>query len=102
MLTMFLNRYPMAGTGVLLPMSAANNWVATVLICGGSTSSDTVASTQLNAQDPASKQCARLEISNPGLAAGWQVEEMPEARIMPDAVGLISLPFSLILTVRSR
>jgi len=82
----------MAGTGVLLPLSPANNYVPTVLICGGSSGSDTVPSTQLNAQDPASKQCCRMAISDAGIAAGWQVELMPEARIMPDAVRLVSLP----------
>ncbi|KAH7096643.1 glyoxal oxidase N-terminus-domain-containing protein [Auriculariales sp. MPI-PUGE-AT-0066] len=78
--------YPMAGTGVLLPLSAANNYAPTVLICGGSKSSDTVAASALNAQDTASAQCARLELSNTGIAKGWIVETMPEARIMPDAV----------------
>ncbi|KAH7105130.1 glyoxal oxidase N-terminus-domain-containing protein [Auriculariales sp. MPI-PUGE-AT-0066] len=78
--------YPMAGTGVLLPLSSVNNYTPTVLICGGSTGSDTVTSTALNSQDPASAQCARLELSAQGIAAGWKVEYMPEARIMPDAV----------------
>lgn len=78
--------YPMAGTGVMLPLTAANAYVPTILICGGSTGNDTANPFLLNAQDVASAQCARMELSVPGIRAGWLVEMMPEPRVMPDAV----------------
>ena len=78
--------YPMAGTGVLLPLRPSNNYAPTVLLCGGQTKSDSVAASQMSSQDPASAQCASLELTSSGIAAGWQTETMPEARIMPDAV----------------
>lgn len=78
--------YPMAATGVLLPLSADDGYTSRILICGGSASSDAANPALQTAQDPASAQCARLEISVPGIRAGWQVEHMPAARVMPDAV----------------
>ncbi|KAH7106276.1 glyoxal oxidase N-terminus-domain-containing protein [Auriculariales sp. MPI-PUGE-AT-0066] len=78
--------YPMTGTGVLLPLSSANGYVPTVLICGGSTYSDAVASASMSSQTLASAQCSRLELSAAGIKKGWAVEYMPEARIMPDSV----------------
>ncbi|KAI0291189.1 putative copper radical oxidase [Multifurca ochricompacta] len=78
--------YPMTGTGVLLPLTPENNYAPEVLICGGSTLDDNEPSYQMSAKDPASDQCARLLLTSAGIAAGWQVEHMPSARIMPDAV----------------
>ncbi|EJD44964.1 hypothetical protein AURDEDRAFT_64772 [Auricularia subglabra TFB-10046 SS5] len=79
--------YPMAGTGVLLPLSPDNGYTPTVLICGGSAHSDSP-TVVLSSQDTASAQCARMELSVPGIRAGWLVETMPEPRIMPDVVQL--------------
>ncbi|KAH8106824.1 copper radical oxidase [Cristinia sonorae] len=78
--------YPMTGTGLLLPLSAANDYTAEILLCGGSTVDDTMADYQISSQDPASNQCARLVLTDNGIAQGWQVEQMPQARVMPDAV----------------
>jgi len=78
--------YPMTGTGVMLPLSASNGWTPTILICGGQARSDTTAPSQLTAQDAASSQCATIELSTAGIARGWQIENMPEGRVMPDAV----------------
>ncbi|KAG8690448.1 hypothetical protein FRC08_010528 [Ceratobasidium sp. 394] len=78
--------YPMSGTGVLLPLSPANNYQPEVLICGGSTLDDHTPPGQLSARDPASKQCARMTLTDSGIAAGWTVEQMPDARVLPDAV----------------
>ncbi|KAG9109346.1 hypothetical protein FRC07_008328, partial [Ceratobasidium sp. 392] len=78
--------YPMSGTSVLLPLSAANNYQPEILICGGSTLDDHIPPEQLSARDPASKQCVRMVLTDAGIAAGWVVESMPDARIMPDAV----------------
>lgn len=78
--------YPMAGTGVLLPLSASNNYTAEILLCGGSAVDDTKPGYEISSQDPAATQCSRMVLSDEGIAAGWQTEEMPQARIMPDAV----------------
>ncbi|CDO73573.1 Copper radical oxidase [Trametes cinnabarina] len=78
--------YPMTGTGLLLPLSPDNGYTPEVLLCGGSTVDDTKPGYQISSQDPASSQCSRIVLTNDGIAAGWQVEEMPQARTMPDAV----------------
>ncbi|KII89141.1 hypothetical protein PLICRDRAFT_160271 [Plicaturopsis crispa FD-325 SS-3] len=78
--------YPMTGTGLLLPLSSSNGYKPEVLLCGGSTIDDKKAGYQINSQDPASAQCSRMVLDAAGIAAGWQVEQMPQARLMPDAV----------------
>ncbi|QRW24733.1 glyoxal oxidase [Rhizoctonia solani] len=78
--------YPMTGTALLLPLTFRNNFEPEVLICGGSTLSDRILPTKLSARDPASNQCFRMTITEAGIAGGWQVEEMPDRRVMPDAV----------------
>ena len=78
--------YPMTGTGVLLPLTPDNNYAPEVLLCGGSTVDDKKAGYQISSQDPASAQCSRMVLTDEGIAAGWKVEQMPQARTMPDAV----------------
>lgn len=78
--------YPMTGTGVLLPLSSANNFQPEVMLCGGSTIDDTRAGYDISANEAASSQCSRLVLSAEGIQAGWSVEQMPNSRIMPDAV----------------
>lgn len=78
--------YPMTGGALLPPLTPANNYVPEVLICGGSTASDTIPDIQQSSQYPASAQCVRMALDNAGIAAGWQVEEMPYPRVMPDLV----------------
>ncbi|CAE6414204.1 unnamed protein product [Rhizoctonia solani] len=78
--------YPMTGTALLLPLTFRNNFKPEILICGGSASDDRAPPTMLSARDPASSQCSRMVLTEAGIAAGWQVEEMPDPRIMPDAV----------------
>lgn len=78
--------YPFSGTGLLLPLSHQNGYEAEVLICGGSALSDTLTSQQVKVSDPASAQCVRMVLNERGIARGWKVEEMPEPRVMPDAV----------------
>ncbi|KAI0819135.1 copper radical oxidase [Irpex lacteus] len=41
---------------------------------------------EISSQDPASSQCSRMVLTDEGVQAGWQVEQMPQARTMPDAV----------------
>ncbi|KAF7974831.1 hypothetical protein HWV62_11195 [Athelia sp. TMB] len=78
--------YPMTGTGLLLPLSPANNYTPEVLLCGGSTVDDSKPGYEITSQDPASAQCSRMVLTDEGIAAGWLVEQMPAARTMPDAV----------------
>lgn len=78
--------YPMTGTALLLPLSPSNQYQPEVLICGGSNIPDDKASYAISSQDPASSQCSRLVLTDKGIGDGWQVESMPQARIMPDAV----------------
>ncbi|KAI0691022.1 copper radical oxidase [Cytidiella melzeri] len=78
--------YPMTGTGVLLPLTPANNYMPEILLCGGSTVDDTKPGYEISSQDSASSQCSRMVLTDEGIAAGWQVEQMPQARTMPDAV----------------
>lgn len=78
--------YPMTGTGVLLPLSPDNNYTPEVLLCGGSDIDDTRAGYDISSQEPASAQCSRMVLNDDGIDAGWQVEQMPEPRIMADAV----------------
>ena len=78
--------YPMTGTALLLPLSPDNNYMPEVLLCGGSTIDDTKPGYEISSQDVASAQCSRMVLNDDGIAAGWQVEQMPQARTMPDAV----------------
>ncbi|KAF8844877.1 putative copper radical oxidase [Paxillus ammoniavirescens] len=77
--------YPMAGVGLLLPLSP-DSYTPEVLICGGSIIDDTKPAYEISSQDPASSQCSRIALTEAGIAAGWQVEQLPEPRHMPDAV----------------
>ncbi len=67
-----------------------------ILICGGTTFSDSTNTTAVDPQFPASDQCSRLVLTPAGIAAGWKVETMPQARIMPE---LILLPDGRIVIV---
>ncbi|KAF8518687.1 glyoxal oxidase N-terminus-domain-containing protein [Hysterangium stoloniferum] len=77
---------PFSAAAVLLPLSPQNNYTPEVLICGGSTVSDTVAASTISSQTPTSNQCIRMVLNAAGITAGWQVETMPQARIMGDAI----------------
>ncbi|KAG1762490.1 copper radical oxidase [Suillus occidentalis] len=78
--------YPMAAAGLLLPLSPEDGYTAEILLCGGSTIDDKKPGYEISSQDPASSQCSRLLLTDQGIAAGWAVEQMPQARHMPDAV----------------
>ena len=69
-----------------------NDYTPEVLICGGSTIDDSASHFKigtLSSQTPASDQCIRMVLDDEGIVAGWQIEHMPEARIMSE---LILLP----------
>ncbi len=78
--------YPMSGTGLLLPLHPENNYEPEMLICGGSTIDDQKESYRISSQDKASALCVRMVLTEEGISKGWQVEQMPEARTMLDAV----------------
>ncbi|THU84799.1 copper radical oxidase [Dendrothele bispora CBS 962.96] len=78
--------YPMAGTGTLLPLTPDNDYTPEVMLCGGSTIDETRAGYDISSQEPASSQCSRLVLTDEGISKGWQVEQMPEPRVMPDMV----------------
>ncbi|SCV66997.1 BQ2448_5643 [Microbotryum intermedium] len=77
--------YPSSGASALLPLTIANGYATEILICGGSTQ-DLDSPWLLNTQSPTSTQCARLKISGNKAVGGWQVEKMPESRLMGDAI----------------
>ncbi|KAH0830643.1 copper radical oxidase [Lanmaoa asiatica] len=77
--------YPMAGVGLLLPLSPGD-YTPEILVCGGSAIDDTTPGYEISSQDPASNQCSRIALTETGIAAGWEVEWLPEPRHMPDAV----------------
>ncbi|KAJ7753128.1 glyoxal oxidase N-terminus-domain-containing protein [Mycena maculata] len=77
---------PFSAGHVLLPLSPANNYTPEILICGGSTTSDTISPSSVSSQAPTSAQCIRMVLNTAGIAAGWQVESMPTGRIMVDMV----------------
>jgi Glyoxal oxidase N-terminus len=78
--------YPMTGTALLLPLSPDNDYTPEILVCGGSTVDDTKPGYEISSQAAASSQCSRMVLNDQGIASGWQVEQMPQARVMPDAV----------------
>ncbi|KAJ7065013.1 glyoxal oxidase N-terminus-domain-containing protein [Mycena amicta] len=86
---------PFDGTATLLPLSPPL-YIPEVLACGGSQKSDTADAATLSSQDPASSQCSRITLTPAGIARGWQVEHMPQGRIMPE---MILLPDGQIIII---
>lgn len=78
--------YPMTAGAIMLPLSEANGYTPEVLMCGGSNVDDTMPSWEIGSQAPASDQCIRMVLDEKGIAKGWQIERMPQARLMPDLV----------------
>ncbi|KAJ7679657.1 glyoxal oxidase precursor [Mycena rosella] len=78
---------PFDGTAQLLPLSPPL-YEPTVLVCGGSAADDTLPVTNLSTQDPATNQCSRITLTPAGVAKGWEVELMPETRILMESVML--------------
>lgn len=76
---------PIDGSAILLPLSPPD-FTPEVLVCGGSTADTSLPSTSLSSQQPASSQCSRITLTPEGIKAGWQVEHMLEARMMPELV----------------
>ncbi|KAH0548248.1 hypothetical protein GP486_008044 [Trichoglossum hirsutum] len=64
--------YPNTGGSVLLPLSSANNWAPSVIICGGGAYQDITSPT-----DPS---CGRIDPLDAD--ASWEMDSMPEGRGM--------------------
>ncbi|EGG12803.1 uncharacterized protein MELLADRAFT_23250, partial [Melampsora larici-populina 98AG31] len=78
--------YPFTGTGILLPLTYRNDYEPEVLICGGSSVLDSATDQEVKVSTPASDQCVRMILNDRGISKGWEVEHMPDPRVMPDAV----------------
>ncbi|CAK5274643.1 unnamed protein product [Mycena citricolor] len=76
---------PMDGTAQLLPLSPPD-YIPEVLACGGSDKSDQTPVEELSSQDPASSQCSRITLTPAGIAKGWEVDHMPQGRMMPEMI----------------
>lgn len=76
---------PFDGTAALLPLSPPL-YIPEILACGGSVKSDATPVAELSSQDPATSQCSRLTLTPAGIARGWQVEHMPQGRMMPEMI----------------
>jgi len=79
----------MTGMGVLL-LTPESDYAPKVLICGGLTLEDTKEPHEFSAKDSASDQCLRLLRTPEGIKRGWQVEHMPQPRMMPNAVVIMN------------
>ncbi|KAJ7194737.1 glyoxal oxidase N-terminus-domain-containing protein [Mycena pura] len=86
---------PFDGTATLLPLSPPL-FIPEVLVCGGSDKPDTSDVETLSSQDPASSQCSRITLTPAGIAKGWEVEHMPQGRMMPE---MILLPNGQVLII---
>ncbi|KAJ7211267.1 glyoxal oxidase N-terminus-domain-containing protein [Mycena pura] len=86
---------PFDGTAAMLPLSPPL-YIPEILVCGGSHASDTAPVETLSSQDPASSQCSRITLTPEGIKQGWQVEHMPQGRIMPE---MILLPNGQVLII---
>ncbi|KAJ7264929.1 glyoxal oxidase precursor [Mycena haematopus] len=76
---------PFDGTAQLLPLSPPL-YEPTVLVCGGSATDDTRPTSNITTQDPATDQCSRITLTPAGVAKGWEVERMPDVRILMESV----------------
>ncbi|KAJ7753337.1 glyoxal oxidase N-terminus-domain-containing protein [Mycena maculata] len=78
---------PFDGSAQLLPLSPPD-FVPEVLVCGGSDKSDQTPVEELSSQDPATSQCSRITLTTEGIKQGWEVDHMPQGRIMPEIITL--------------
>ncbi|KAI0757980.1 glyoxal oxidase precursor [Fomes fomentarius] len=75
---------PIDGSAILLPLSPPD-FIPEVLVCGG-TETDPLDPSLLSSQTPATSQCSRITLTPEGIAKGWEIEHMLEARTMPELV----------------
>ncbi|KAF9568286.1 copper radical oxidase [Agrocybe pediades] len=87
---------PFSASAVLLPLTPENGYTPEVMICGGSTAPDNLPAANYSVQTPTSAQCSRLLLTPAGIKAGWQVEFMPQPRIMLDFIQLPDMRFLIV------
>ena len=99
--------YPSSAAAVLLPLTIANRWTPSVLLCGGSDAPVDgnpllpLRFTKLSSQWPASDVCLRMLLDMSGKEK-WEIETMSSPRIMGDAVSLaVSRFLEFVLMVSS-
>ncbi|KAG9324871.1 hypothetical protein KVV02_003278 [Mortierella alpina] len=68
--------YPLTGSHVLLPLDPAKNYDHEILVCGGSE--------VMSTRSPALRSCGRINLH--AADPQWEMDEMPTARLMSDAV----------------
>jgi hypothetical protein len=89
---------PYDGTATLLPLSPPD-YIPEVLVCGGTNATDQLTNDNANtlsSQDPASDQCSRIVLTPEGIEKGWELDSMPEGRMMPE---MILLPNGKVLII---
>ncbi|QRW00801.1 glyoxal oxidase [Ceratobasidium sp. AG-Ba] len=79
--------YPASGGSIMLPLTPANNWTATVLFCGGSNlQPDQWTQTWAIAAYPADSTCVKM---SPDVDAKWVDDDtLPEGRSMGNMIAL--------------
>ncbi|KAJ7622189.1 glyoxal oxidase precursor [Roridomyces roridus] len=80
---------PFDGFAQLLPLSPPL-YEPTVIACGGSNKPDTITLEEMSVNDVASTQCQRITLTAAGVAAGWEIDHLPEPRVMAETVILPS------------
>ena len=86
---------PADGSAILLPLSPPD-YTPEVLVCGGAVFDQTLTSHNFTSQHPASAQCSRITVTPEGIAKGWEVEQMPEPRVLHE---LLHMPNGQVLLV---
>ncbi|KAJ7621340.1 glyoxal oxidase N-terminus-domain-containing protein [Roridomyces roridus] len=86
---------PFDGTAQLLPLYPPA-YTPTILACGGSNKSDLTPTSELSSQDPALAQCSRITLTPEGIEQGWELDSMPQGRMMAE---MIPLPNGQILII---
>lgn len=81
--------YPASGGSIMLPLTPANNWTATMLFCGGSNlQPDQWTQTWAIAAYPADSTCVKM---TPDVSAKWVDDDsLPEGRSMGNMIALPS------------
>ncbi|KAG9074419.1 hypothetical protein FS749_014022, partial [Ceratobasidium sp. UAMH 11750] len=79
--------YPASGGSIMLPLTPANNWTATMLFCGGSNlQPDQWTQTWAIAAYPADSTCVKM---SPDVSSKWEDDDsLPEGRSMGNMIAL--------------
>lgn len=72
---------PMDGPATFIPLFPPD-YVAELLVFGGSAVDDSIPAVNLSSQTPASHQCTRMTLTPEGIKKGWVVERILEGRTL--------------------